>query len=132
MRAVFALLAATAVVPAACGGSSSGDKSYADVQSCLVSRAPPAGLTTSTNKADMDTIAERAGLGAVVVSNDVQEIQVVVERSAGDAQTTEKAYGVFADAFGSRDNLKRYGNVVVAYTKTPSAAEQSVIEKCVK
>jgi hypothetical protein len=129
---MFALLAATGVVLAACGGSGGGTKSYADVQSCLVRTAPPAGLTTSTKKADMDLIARKAGQGAVVVSNDVQEIQVVVERSEGDAQATEKAYGVFADAFSSRDNLKRYGNVVVAYTKTPSASEKSVIEDCVK
>ena len=94
--------------------------------------AQSAGLTASTNPDNLDLLSQRAGQGAVALTNDIQEIQVSVERTTGDAEATEKQYGMFADQFSSRDHIKRYGTVVVAYTKSPTTSEGMLIEKCVK
>jgi hypothetical protein len=128
IKATIVGLALAVAALTGCGGSTT--HSYADVRSCL--EGSGTSLVVSTDTADMDTIAEKAGEGAVVLSDDTQEIQVVVERTESDAKTTQTAYNAFAEGFtGSTDNVKRYGNVVVAYSHSPRDTDSETIEQCV-
>jgi hypothetical protein len=115
------------VVAAGCGGggSAGGSQRVTDVNaldSCLVRK----GLQASTKKADLDLIAEDAGIGGVqVVSPGGQELNIAVERSESDAENTVSEY----KALGLSE-VRQEGNVVMAYTKTPTGAETKPVEAC--
>lgn len=131
-KAKAVLLAATLFVVAGCGSSgSSSMHDYAAVASCLSDWAGDSGLTASTDSDQLDSISANAGQGAIALHGDRQEVQVSVERSGPDAKQTAKNYEPF---FGgdAGDRLLVDGNVVAAYTKTPTDEERAVVEGCVK
>jgi hypothetical protein len=130
MRIAIAAVATTVALAAAgCGGSTKADepRPFADIKDCVVDAAPGGGFTASTNPDDMDLVAEDAGLGAVVLSGDNQDVQVVVERSASDAERSAEAYKAFG---GTSDNVVVEGNAVIAYSKTPTDTESALVEDC--
>src|SRR4051812_16172930 len=113
-------IAALCLVLCACGGGGN-DKPFAEGRDCVMKK-PPSGYEVSTKNDDLDLISERAGQGAVSFSSDNQEVQISVERSASDADDTAKQY----EAFGGT-HVDKYGNVVVAYNKTPTSQEKAYV-----
>ena len=111
------------LVLAGCGGE---EKTYdfEAVESCLRDNA---GAGVSTNSEDLDLISEAAGIGGIQVRVGKNEAQVAVERAEADAKNTERLY----EAFGVPE-MKREGNVVVAWTKTPTDAEREAVEGCLE
>lgn len=83
----------------------------------------------STDSADLDFIASAAGDTGIDIEGPHQRIQIAVERSKDDANGTRKTYGLFQDAF-DQGHVEQFGNVVVAYSKTPTTTEMSLIEEC--
>jgi hypothetical protein len=126
----LALAAAFCLSVPGCGGGGTEEKSFAQVRDCMT-KNPPSGYEVSTKKDDLDLISQAAGQGGLAFTSDKQEVQISVERSASDADNTAKQYEAFGEAFGG-GHVDKYGNVVAAYTKTPTDAEKSYIEGCVK
>jgi hypothetical protein len=82
-------------------------------------------IGVSQDQDDLDLIAENAGVGAIQVLWPRNEAMVVVERSEGDAEDTEQSY----EAFGGTD-LERRGQVVVAWTNSPTDEEREDVDAC--
>lgn len=133
MRKARAVLLVVALLVGTGCGSSSGSPmhDYAEIEKCLNDWAGDSGLTASTDSDRLDSISANAGQGAIALHGDRQEVQVSVERSGSDAKQTAKNYEPF---FGgdAGDRLSVDGNVVAAYTKTPTDEERAVVERCVK
>lgn len=124
--AAFLIVGVTsAAVFVGCGGTSTSNHDFAAVSSCVTDGAAAAGLENAPD--GLDLIAEKAGEGAVALKGDAQEVQVVVERSSGDADKTADGYRAFG---ANDDNLIVNGNVVVAFTKTPTDEERALVEDC--
>ena len=125
------VLVAGLLATVGCGSGGSSTHDYSAVSACLDERAIGAGFSPSSDPDDFDLIAEKAGVGAIALIGQRQNIQVVVERTGSDAERTAKAYELFASGEAS-DHLKVMGNVVAAYTKTPTDEERELVERCVE
>ena len=123
-RSLAALVTFLVTTAVGCGGG--GTMTFEAVRSCLEDGSAPDGLELSTDKDDLDLLAEQAGLCAVRLSNDVQEIHVLVERSSEDAENAKRGY----DAFNV--TAEQHGNVLVAANKSLSEDERRFIEPCVE
>lgn len=80
----------------------------------------------STDQDGPDLVAGADAVGAFQVTRGPQEIQVVVERSEGDAENTAANY----EAFG-RGRVDQAGPVVAAYNKKPTPEVSEAVEGCV-
>ena len=136
MRSMLLVSAVVSLALAGCGSdgdrkSDDGNQAFADVERCLNDRAGPAGLDVSADLRSTDLkdviMAQPDAQGALSISGKLteQRILLVVERSSDDAKATEKLYQRFGIP-------KRYGNVVVSYSKPVTAGERSVVEDCVR
>lgn len=125
---LIALIAATSFFLAGCGGGGSSGATPTSFASCLSA----AGYEPSSNKDDMDYVAQDAGVGAVVSDIGRNNVTVVFERSDGDSERTMKAYEFFAEAFDSpvNDILTRDGSVVILWERTPTSDERSTVTDC--
>jgi hypothetical protein len=96
----------------------------------------------TTAQSDLDQIARRAGRGAARVRFGVSRkiprglnvATVVLERSAGDAKTTESRYRSVYRALGGSPAgvLLRSGNAVVAFGTRPSLQERAAVSRCLR
>ena len=89
-------------------------------------------VDVSTNREDMDLVAEGAGVGAVVADWKKNRANIVIERSESDAERTEARYRPFFEAFGGNpdETVKRKGATVVAYDKVPTETETETVSDC--
>src|SRR5215212_4469515 len=146
--AVLTCLFVAAAAAAGCGG---GDRpkttpgsarllSLDPVVQCLRRTARHGRVTTA--QSDLDQIARRAGRGAARVRFGVSRkipkglnvATVVLERSVGDAKTTESRYRSVYRALGGSPAglLLRSGNAVVAFGARPLAQERLAVSRCVR
>jgi hypothetical protein len=110
------------------------------VIACLRRSVRGGKVTTATH--ELDSIARRAGRGAVVVRFGVSKkvphglnlATVVLERSADDARITEDRYRSVYKALGSngRDVLLRTDNAVVAFGARPLPHERRWVTGCLR
>ena len=146
-------LAAVSILVVVVGGSGcgGGDESKTTTETarllslnpvvrCLRSSIKHARVTTA--QADLDQIARRAGRGAARVRFGVSRkiprglnvATVVLERSAGDAKTTESRYRSVYRALGGSPAgvLLRSGNAVVAFGARPLPPERAAVSRCLR
>jgi hypothetical protein len=116
------------LVLAACGGGGSFQRDA--TADCL----RDAGADVSTTKDDLDYVAQAASGGGIYAKVDGTAVTVSFDRTEQDAERTEAAYKVFADAFDSPvdDILKRKGNAVLMWDATPTGEQSSTVEDCLK
>jgi hypothetical protein len=84
-------------------------------------------IRTSEN---VDPIAREAQVGAVAAVFARNHVNIVVERTADEANSTVQAY---ERSTGNRKmRLEQTGAVVAAYAKTPTSQEKQAISRCAK
>jgi len=148
MRATAAVTALVVGALAGCGGGNGGTTTSASarllslqpVVDCLRRTVRHGRVTTA--QSDLDQIARRAGRGAARVRFGVSRkipkglnvATVVLERSVGDAKTTESRYRSVYRALGGSPAglLLRSGNAVVAFGARPLAQERLAVSRCVR
>jgi hypothetical protein len=138
-------------VVAAAAGCGGGEKSKTTPESARLLSLDPVveclrrtvrhGQVT-TAQSDLDQIARRAGRGAARVRFGVSRkipkglnvATVVLERSEGDAKTTESRYRSVYRALGGSPAgvLLRSGNAVVAFGARPLPQERLAVSRCVR
>jgi hypothetical protein len=106
------------------GGGSDTQLDVAKFQGCFGFAGAKSGSGLQQSD-DVDLIAQGAGVGAVQLSSDNQEIQVVAERTSGDAENTVSDY----EAFGL-GQVERFGTVVVAANNSMTDEELDPIKSC--
>lgn len=114
---------------AGCGGDDATQTPPASGQeifACLRDRFP---ARASDANERLDYIAQAAGDKGIRVTFERNDLNVAVERSESDAKRTLKAYQVFLEG-ASADQLFRAGRAVVAFDRTPAAAELEPVRKC--
>jgi len=120
------VVACVALVAVACGG---GEKSIADVKSCLLDNASATGYEDMSNDPGIDVYATSAGKGYVQLDGNGDQIQVLVENDADAASAKEKVIQSAAQAFGGEIPSYTTGNVVV-YGETLSEEGKALLKKC--
>lgn len=130
-RALIPVALVAAMLPAACGGDSGGRGDLApgklfdpvDVTGCLRGE----GFAVEPHRTDTGidfTIRRRDGRNS---------IDVGVERSASEAADREGEWKGLADEAGvedAQDYYFRYGNLILAYERIPSATFRQKVERC--
>lgn len=92
----------------------------ASFEDCVASAGTPLEVGDS-----LDLIAEGAGVGAVQLVSDNQEIQVVAERTPDDAGGSVTQYEIFGLA-----QVEQIGTVVLAANNTMTDEEREQITGC--
>ena len=122
------LIAIAMVALAGCGGGGGSSYALEPTVSCLEGK----GVSVSTDDDDLDFFAQDAGEGALEADLDRNSVTVVFERSESDAKRTKAAYSLFAGALDAPadDILQQLGNTVIAWTRTPTDDETSLLGDC--
>lgn len=116
-------IALVLAIAAGCGG---GSETYSLEPSVNCLRE--AGATdVSTSEDDLDYIAAAAREGAVRGEVSGTEVHVAFERNADDAADTADAYKIFGV---DGEKLAQEGNVVIAWSSTPTDKERETVESC--
>lgn len=125
MRAL-GLAVVLAVLVAGCGSGGSGKIiAGTTLSDCLGHASGLVGVSTA--KDDMDLIAQDAGDMGIHLAWEKNAANVVVERTASDAQQSAKGYRAFGV---TGDRLLVSGNVVVAFDKSPTGEEHDGVTRC--
>lgn len=121
------LVAATALLLAACGGSSA-PKSYtaAKTRACLVDKDVRVGPAT-------DFVASTATGGSLKAHLADNFVTIAFGATQGDANNIEEAYTRFAGKnVGVSDVLREQSNAVMLWHAHPSDADVALVTGCLK
>ena len=126
MKALAALLVATCVLAAGCGGDGEHLATLAKTQACLASAGVRLGGT-------LDFVATTATGGALRAHLRDNEVTVVFGATVGDANQINDAYHRFrASNIGIEDVLKQQRNAVMLWASHPSDADIATITGCLR
>ena len=125
-KLLAAMLAATCLLAASCGGSGEHLSTLAKTRACLVKAHVRLG-------GQLDFVATTATGGALKAHLETNDVTVVFGETVDDANNIDDAYRRFrAKNIGIDDVLKQSGNVVMLWHMHPSDADIAKITGCLK
>ena len=126
MKTLAALLVATSLLAASCGGSSEQLSTPAKTQACLAR----AGVTFG---GQLDFVATTATGGALKAHLPGNDVTIVFGETVADADNINDAYHRFhAENIGIEDVLHQVGNAVMLWRLHPSDADLARVTDCLK
>lgn len=126
MKPLAALLVATCLLAASCGGNSEHLATLSKTRACLVKHDVRLG-------GQLDFVATTATGGALKAHFPENDVTVVFGETVKDADNINDAYRRFrARNIGIDDVLKQQANVVMLWRVHPSDADIAPITECLK
>jgi hypothetical protein len=126
VKPLAALLAATCLLAASCGGSSEHLASPAKTQDCLSEQEVTFG-------GQLDFVATTATGGALKAHLKDNDVTLVFGQTVADANNINDAYHRFhAQNVGIDDVLRQVDNVVMLWQAHPSDADLALVTNCLK
>jgi hypothetical protein len=127
---------------AGCGGSGEGEINRESIASCLreanfvVSTNPADAFSFNLDSAVSEPVWKREGLVASIRDNDVALLAVTGKGVSVTGGSDEAGLAFSVAEMGleeqeAKDLLKRYGNVVVEWSETPTDEETQTLQGCV-